>query len=84
MAAIGITYNHIIGNRSNQIAVSYQGVIENIECEWIAIVEIELAEYLGGIYTKRVLQVTLWTLKRAIIVVNSGRILDFGKYYLMW
>jgi hypothetical protein len=63
-ATIDITYNHKIGDGSNDIDVTYHLVYENVKSGQISRLQIESGENLGNIYTKGVRQVTLlklWT-----------------------
>jgi hypothetical protein len=66
-AAIDITYNHKIGDRSKHIDVAYYLVCENTESRQIALLQLKLAKNLANICTKGLPQMTLWKLRTGIM-----------------
>jgi hypothetical protein len=66
-AAINITYNHKIGDRSKHIEIAYHLVCENVESGRISLLQVESAEKLAEIWNKALPQVTLRKLQTAIM-----------------
>jgi hypothetical protein len=66
-AAIDIAYNHKIGDRSKYIDVAYHLVRENVESGRICLLQVELDAILAYICTKGRSQITLRTLRPAIM-----------------
>jgi hypothetical protein len=66
-AAIDITYNHKIGDRSKHIDIAYHLEPENVESGRISLLQVESADNLADIYTKGLPQVTLRKLRTAIM-----------------
>jgi hypothetical protein len=67
MATIDIAYNHKIGNRSKHIDVTYHLGCENVESGRMSLLQVESAEHLADIYTKRLPQVTLRKFRTVIM-----------------
>jgi hypothetical protein len=81
-AAIDISYNDKIGDRSKHIDISYHLVRENVESGRISLLQVESGENLADICTKELSQVTLWKLQTAIMDAKCRVMLDLGGYYL--
>jgi hypothetical protein len=69
-AAIDITYNNNIGDRSKHIDIAYHLVHENVESGRISLEQVESAENLGDICIKGLPQVTLRKFRTAIMDVK--------------
>jgi hypothetical protein len=66
-ATIDIAFNHKIGDPSSHIDIADHLVREDVKSRWISLIQVESAENLADICTKRLLQETLQKLPTAIM-----------------
>jgi hypothetical protein len=66
-ATIDNAYNHKMANQSKHIDVAYHLVHDNVECGRLSLLEGESVENWGDICPKGLPQITLWTLRTAIM-----------------
>jgi hypothetical protein len=83
MAAIDITYNHTIGNRSKHIDVAYHLVSENVESGQISLLQVESGGNLANIYPKGLQDIALQNLRTTIMDAKCQGMLDVERYFIL-